>query len=54
MTVQRYTSNHLPKRIRDHIAISFMALVCLRQLEYRVKTQYIETFTGENKEWIIT
>jgi len=48
------TSEGLPKRVRGHIEISFMALVCLRQLEYRVKTQYIETFTGENKEWIIT
>lgn len=29
-----------PKRIKAHIAISFMALVCVRHLEYRVKTQY--------------
>lgn len=31
-----------PKRIRAHIAISFMALVCIRHLEYRVKTQYMK------------
>lgn len=29
-----------PKRIKAHIAISFMALVCIRHLEYRVKTQF--------------
>jgi transposase len=29
-----------PKRIKAHIAISFMALVCVRHLEYRVKRQY--------------
>jgi len=29
-----------PKRIRAHIAICFMALVCLRHLEYRVNRQY--------------
>lgn len=30
----------MPQRIKAHIAICFMALVCLRHLEYRVKTQY--------------
>ena len=29
-----------PKRVKAHIAISFMALVCVRHLEYRVKRQY--------------
>ncbi|MGC8651594.1 MAG: IS1634 family transposase, partial [Minisyncoccia bacterium] len=29
-----------PKRVKAHIAISFMALVCIRHLEYRVKRQY--------------
>ncbi len=29
-----------PKRVRAHIAICFMALVCARQLAYRVATQY--------------
>lgn len=29
-----------PKRVRAHIAICFMALVCIRHLEYRVQTQY--------------
>ena len=29
-----------PKRIKAHIAISYMALVCVRHLEYRVKTMY--------------
>jgi transposase len=29
-----------PERIRAHIAIAFMALVCVRQLEYRVALQY--------------
>ncbi len=29
-----------PKRIKAHIAICYMALVCVRHLEYRVKTQY--------------
>lgn len=29
-----------PKRVKSHIAISFMALVCVRHLEYRVKKQY--------------
>lgn len=29
-----------PNRIRAHIAISFIAFVCVRNLEYRVKMQY--------------
>ncbi len=29
-----------PKRVKAHIAISFMALVCVRHLEYRVERQY--------------
>ncbi len=29
-----------PKRVKAHIAICFMALVCLRHLEYRVLKQY--------------
>lgn len=29
-----------PKRIKAHIAISFMAFACVRHLEYRVKMQY--------------
>lgn len=29
-----------PKRIKAHIAISFMAFACVRHLEYRVKIQY--------------
>jgi len=29
-----------PRRVKAHIAISYMALVCVRHLEYRVKTQY--------------
>lgn len=29
-----------PRRVRAHIAISFMAFACIRHLEYRVKTQY--------------
>jgi transposase len=29
-----------PKRIKAHIAICYMALVCARHLEYRVKIQY--------------
>jgi transposase len=29
-----------PKRVRAHIAISFMAFACIRHLEYRVATQY--------------
>lgn len=29
-----------PKRVRAHIAISFMAFVCVRHLEYRVAVQY--------------
>lgn len=28
-----------PERVRAHIALSFMALVCVRHLEYRVKLQ---------------
>lgn len=28
-----------PKRVKAHIAIAFMAFVCVRYLEYRVKTQ---------------
>lgn len=30
----------VPRRVKAHIAISFMALVCVRHLEYRVKRQY--------------
>ena len=29
-----------PRRVRAHIAISFMAFACVRHLEYRVKMQY--------------
>ncbi len=29
-----------PNRVKAHIAICYMALVCVRHLEYRVKTQY--------------
>ena len=29
-----------PSRIKAHIAILFMAFVCVRHLEYRIKTQY--------------
>ena len=29
-----------PRRIHAHLAISFMALVCIRHLSYRVKLQY--------------
>ena len=29
-----------PKRIEAHIAMCFMALVCIRHLSYRVKLQY--------------
>lgn len=29
-----------PQRIQAHIAICFMALVCMRYLHYRIKTQY--------------
>ncbi|HED37039.1 MAG TPA: IS1634 family transposase [Ignavibacteria bacterium] len=29
-----------PKRIKSHIAICYMALVCIRHLEYRLKIQY--------------
>lgn len=29
-----------PKRVKAHIAISFMAFVCVRHLEYRIKMQY--------------
>lgn len=29
-----------PKRVKAHIAICFMALVCIRHLEYRIVTQY--------------
>jgi len=29
-----------PKRIQAHVAICFMALVCIRHLSYRVKLQY--------------
>jgi len=32
--------HRLANRIRAHVAISFMALVCVRHLEYRVKKQY--------------
>ena len=31
-----------PKRVKAHIAISFMALVCVRHLEYRVQRQYMK------------
>lgn len=31
-----------PKRVKAHIAISFMALVCVRHLEYRVQGQYMK------------
>ena len=34
-----------PKRVKAHIAICFMALVCLRHLEYRVLKQYEKLFS---------
>jgi len=43
-----------PKRIRAHIAICFMSLVCIRHLSYRVKLQYAPMSPERIKDSLLT
>ncbi len=43
-----------PNRVRAHIAISFMAFVCVRYLEYRVATQYEKISPNELRECLMS
>ena len=42
-----------PRRVKAHIAICFMALVCVRNLEYRVRRQYRKLSPGVDRKSVV-